>query len=204
MNSGIYIITNKENGKVYIGSTNNFGTCWYLHRNSLRKGVHHNQYLQRSWNKYGEDAFEFGVIEYLDDLEQLHLVEQFWMDVYREEGKELYNFGLAVDNPMRGQTHTEETKRKMSEVRKGVPKSEEHRSRISKARMGHAVSEEARRKIGAAKVGNQYALGHKRSEEARRKMSESAKRRAPATEEARRKMSESAKARWARRRNDKN
>lgn len=191
--AGIYIITSTENSRVYIGSTVNFKNRWKHHRVSLRRGVHSNPHLQRAWNKYGEDTFEFGVLEYLDDPEELHLAEQFWMDVYQEEGKKLYNFGLAarsarlgrphseetkrrIGKAHTGQTHTEETRRKLSEIAKARPPiSDETRRRLSKQgrehnRWGKHHTEATKRKIGKANKSNQYALGHTVSEEARCKM----------------------------------
>ena len=45
--------------------------------------------------------------------------------------------GLSGDkNPMYGKTHSEESKRKMSEARRGKPKSEEHKRNISKSHIG--------------------------------------------------------------------
>jgi len=46
-----------------------------------------------------------------------------------------------------GSKHTEATKRKMSETRKGRVLSEEARKNMSKALKGHIVSEETKRKI---------------------------------------------------------
>lgn len=39
-------------------------------------------------------------------------------------------------NPMYGKKHTDETKKKMSKVRKGKPKSEEHKKKIAEANRG--------------------------------------------------------------------
>ena len=213
MISGIYTITNLDNGKVYIGSTNNFGTRWYLHRNSLRKGVHHNQYLQRSWNKFGENVFEFCILEYLDNLDELVKAEQFWMDVYRIEGKELYNFGLAADCPMRGykyteeqchkssdahkgHKHSEETKRKIGEGNRGKVMSEEAKQKISEANRGKIVSEETRQKLSMAALGHPGAmLGKHHSEETRRKISDGNRGKVVSLE-TRRKMSDATKKTW--------
>ena len=81
--SGIYTITNANNGKVYIGCTGRFERRWYEHKQALLLGSHCNVHLQYSWNKYGQDAFEFGILEYLDNLEELPLAEQFWCGVYQ-------------------------------------------------------------------------------------------------------------------------
>ena len=36
---------------------------WLQHKYQLRKGIHHSKKLQHAWNKYGEDAFEFVIVE---------------------------------------------------------------------------------------------------------------------------------------------
>lgn len=174
--SGIYSITNKENGKVYIGSTVDFEDRWEYHKQDLRRCAHHNQYLQRSWDKYGEDVFEFGILEYLDKIDELSLAEQFWIDIYREENKDLYNIGRYVDNPMRGRTHTEDVKRVLSDLSKaawarGAYDSEETRQRMSDAscRKHGPMSEEQKQKL------REVSLGRKHSEETKRKMSKSHK-----------------------------
>lgn len=169
--SGIYAITNLENGNAYIGSTNNFKRRWYDHRSSLCGDTHWNGRLQSAWNKYGENAFEFGILEYLENFEELTKAEQFWMDVYREEGKELYNFGLAADCPWRGQERSEEHRRKLGKAHRGKRLSEEHKRKISESLIGnqhtldHTLSEEHKRKISE---GNR---GHKHTEESKQKMS---------------------------------
>lgn len=117
--AGIYAITNTVNGKIYIGSTSTgFRQRWSVHRACLGGGYHHNPHLQHSWDKYGKDTFEFDVLEHLHKQEELHLAEQFWMDIYREEGKTLYNYGLAARSPWLDRSQTEEHKRKISEARR--------------------------------------------------------------------------------------
>ena len=56
--SGIYCIINIQNGKKYIGSSKNIRK-----RAELRHNNHDNQHLQNAWNKYGEEKFDFYVIE---------------------------------------------------------------------------------------------------------------------------------------------
>lgn len=60
---GVYKITNKANGKIYIGSSNSLDKRWYQHSFQLKNGIHANQHLQRAWNLYGEDNFVFEIIE---------------------------------------------------------------------------------------------------------------------------------------------
>jgi group I intron endonuclease len=78
---GIYKIENKVNGKVYVGQSVNIESRWKAHKSELRRDTHYNTHLQKSWNKYGEDNFEFSVIE--ECLEQeLDDKEIYWIDYY--------------------------------------------------------------------------------------------------------------------------
>ena len=40
---------------------------WVRHRCHLNQGVHQNRLLQEDWDTYGETAFEFTVIEQVDE-----------------------------------------------------------------------------------------------------------------------------------------
>ena len=119
MQSGIYAIANMTSGKVYIGSTIGFRKRWRIHRSRLRHGVHDNPHLQYAWDKYGGHAFEFLVCEHVEDTEQLHLREQYWLDYHRMI-TEVYNYGLIARHPRLGRCgdshHTEKTRRKLSEA----------------------------------------------------------------------------------------
>ena len=75
---GIYAIRNRRNGKLYVGSASNISKRWSRHRKDLREGTHKNKHLQAAFNYYGEDAFDFIVLELTDDLIRR---EQYWIDV---------------------------------------------------------------------------------------------------------------------------
>jgi hypothetical protein len=77
--SGIYQIRCIANDKIYIGSSVDLRNRWAVHCSSLRRRAHSNSYLQAAWDKYGEDAFDFTIIEYVprDDLLK---AEQRWID----------------------------------------------------------------------------------------------------------------------------
>jgi group I intron endonuclease len=163
--SGVYQITNTVNGHRYIGSAVNFKKRWDVHRRSLSKGNHHSSYLQRAWNKYGSDCFEFSVIE---NCEKPILIqrEQFYMDTWHPE----YNVSPTAGSPL-GTKHSEETKKKVSAAGKGRKFSEEHKQKISNALKGRTFSEQTKAKIGRKSIGRVF------SDEARKKMSEAGKRR---------------------------
>lgn len=74
----------------------------------------------------------------------------------------------------KGKTFSEETKRKISESKKGrklSPLSEETKRKISMANKGRTFSEETRRKISERMKGNNYRRGKTLSEETRIKLS---------------------------------
>lgn len=79
LKTGVYIIRNRVNGRVYVGSAaRSIDGRWAMHRSELRRGVHGNRLLQNSWNKHGEPAFEFSIIcacspEWCVTLEQIHI-----------------------------------------------------------------------------------------------------------------------------------
>lgn len=88
---GIYAIRNCVSGKVYIGQTRNkFIKRIGEHIGCLHKGID-SPYLQRSFNKYGTDAFEIVIQEIcpiLDNASEecstwLNKRETFWIRYYR-------------------------------------------------------------------------------------------------------------------------
>jgi group I intron endonuclease len=112
-NCGIYIIKNLVNNKIYIGSSVNIGNRFNQHKNSLRKNKHHNKYLQKSWNKYGEENFEFIVIERHSYPEKILGRENKCILLYNPE----YN-SVRVNKEGRFFL-SEETRKKISESNKG-------------------------------------------------------------------------------------
>lgn len=77
--SGIYAILQLSTGRHYVGSAKSLSLRWNKHLSDLRKNRHHNQKLQRAWNKYGEGDFRFDVIEKCE-AEDLVEREQFFID----------------------------------------------------------------------------------------------------------------------------
>jgi len=154
MTSGIYRIRNLVNGKIYIGQSVSIPKRWGGHRSELRGGYHYNAHLQRAWDKYGEEAFLFEVIEYCP-VEKLVEREQFWLNSIRQF-VDVFNCGKCADSPNRGRKlgpHSAMTKAKISTALKGKkrgPHSAKHRAKISAAHKGKKRTEEHRANSGAA------------------------------------------------------
>ena len=116
MSSGIYIIVNTENHKIYVGSTNRLNTRKNQHWYSLRHNKHPNKHLQSAWNKYGEDCFEFRIIELCPENKLIGR-EDYWIKHYNSMDRKLgYNLVTA-----QRVTFTKEHKRHISESCIGRP-----------------------------------------------------------------------------------
>lgn len=94
---GIYRIYNKTNGKMLIGQSMNLTGILNRHRFLLRMGVHSNKPLQQDWQTYGEENFEFEVLDPLDaaelstqeKIDDLNALEDIWLEKlnpYEPEG----------------------------------------------------------------------------------------------------------------------
>ena len=180
--SGIYRIDG-PNGKFYIGSAKRFKTRWSGHLSHLRKGTHANQKLQMAWNKYGEQAFVFSIVEVVDDHSKLIEREQHWIDK-TEAVANGYNILLVADRRT-GLKASEATKRKQSIAhtgRKHGPMSEEQKAYYSSLYSGRKLSEETRRRMSEARTGREFSdetrqkiaavhLGKPKSDEHKAKLS---------------------------------
>ncbi len=68
----LYQIVHIESGTTYVGQTHRaISERWAEHRRDLRKGRHGNRYLQFAWDKHGEEAFEFEIINEFKSLSKL-------------------------------------------------------------------------------------------------------------------------------------
>jgi group I intron endonuclease len=178
--SGIYKITNTVNGKVYIGSAANLVKRRMTHFSSLKHGRHKNSKLQRAYDKYGKESFEFSVVLYCD-IHNLLMYEQIVIDFF-----DAPNLGYNI-KPIAGSTigyrHSYESRKKMKAAWVGrvVPQhTEEQKQKISASKKGKKrkpFSEEARKNMSAAHIGKKR---RPLSEETKKKISEATKgRKAP-------------------------
>lgn len=68
--SGIYMIKNIINNKIYIGESVNIFKRWEEHKDSLKNNKHHSIKLQNDYNIYGEDNFEYKILKVIEDEEK--------------------------------------------------------------------------------------------------------------------------------------
>ena len=118
MSCGIYCIKNKVNGKRYVGKSIDIERRWNNHITQLRNNNHPNEYLQRSWNKYGEDVFDFCVLEVCES-ETLNSREIYWIDYY-ESFTNGYNLTLGGDGGNTIAGYTEEQLKKLKQKHQSI------------------------------------------------------------------------------------
>ena len=97
MNSGIYIIENKQDGKIYVGSSVNVTTRLKQHITKLKYNKHSNSHLQRAWNKYGEASFLYYKIADISK-ELLRFVEQKCIDSLSENDYNINKLASGGDH----------------------------------------------------------------------------------------------------------
>jgi group I intron endonuclease len=140
MKSGIYVIKNKANGKVYVGQSTQLNQRYSGHLRRIKKGTHHNEILQKSFYKYGFDNFEFSILEEVLEETLLNEREKYWIDFYGGINNDnVYNLkdpllneyseyvrkkisqsNAGVNNPNYGNKWTDEMKEKVSKLKKGI------------------------------------------------------------------------------------
>lgn len=168
---GIYCITNKNTGRVYVGSTINIRKRFNAHKCQLRNNCHDNLKLQRAWLKYGEANFELKVIETLTDQSTLIFKEQYWID-FLGAIKNGYNLCPAAGTTLgikrsdetkalisakaKARGISPETRKKMSEAMRGRKQSHEHIAKVAASRRGKPVSAATKLKLSLAHTGKKH------------------------------------------------
>lgn len=86
---GIYCITNKKNGKKYIGKSLDINKRICTHRSSLSNGYHQVPELQKDYETFGQESFEVIILEEVYNEYELDSKEIYW--IRKHTSKELYN-----------------------------------------------------------------------------------------------------------------
>lgn len=170
--SGIYKIRNIANSHSYIGSAVNFKNRWRTHLHHLRSKKHHSPYLQRAWDKYGEQHFVFEILECCDKSLLIER-EQFYLDSLNPEynickiagsslgvkrtpeqieniskshlGQKAWNKGLPQSEDQK-MAHSKRMKGRRSGA-KGKKWNSDSRKKLSKSRTGTKLSESTKQKL---------------------------------------------------------
>ena len=160
MSNYTYIVTNKLNGKVYVGSHSWEGT-----------GVDPNYYgsgkiIKQAVKKYGKENFQIEVLYFYDTVEECRADEERILTEYDVKNcPHSYNCKNSAigwtSEDMTGRTHTEDTKKKISQALRGE----------NNPMYGRTLSDESRKKMSQAKKGeNNPMYGRTRTENTRNKI----------------------------------
>lgn len=173
----LYLITNKINGKRYVGQHvgNDLQAYWLRNVYLAQNGYQGKRLLYRAVRKHGPENFDVEVLTFVETKEEL----------------DRYEIGLIAHldlcNPEKGYNLTQGGGGSL-----GFNPDEETREKMSKSHIGLKMPDSHRRKLSERNKGNKYSLGRKmtkenfeklmavhigakRSEETRRKLSESHK-----------------------------
>jgi group I intron endonuclease len=157
MNSGIYHIKNIVSNGIYFGRSVDVADRLSHHRQQLKRGVHVNKRLQHSWNKHGEQAFEFKIVweETQDKLEELEgfVLEIVWGNERLFNHHKLSAGGFMPNNKLGCFTRSEETKKKMSVAFTGRKFSEQHKQNIAISRIGLKATNETKKIMSEKRSG---------------------------------------------------
>lgn len=166
--AGIYAIESPS-GKRYIGSAVNLARRRRGHFQALRKNSHPNALLQAAFNKYGEAALSFLVLE---RCETSALLEREQVHIDAHDFAQLYNIRRIAASNL-GVKFSEETRRKVSAALRGRPVTDYMRETVRAIHSGKKLSEATRARISASKRG----IGHPHTNESRNKIAAANRRR---------------------------
>lgn len=127
--------------------------------------------IHHAIKKYGDDSFEFSIIESCETKDMVSEREMFWIAYYKSNickyGPDFgYNLTDGGDGG-KGHNHSEESKIKMSLATSGKPKSEAHKKALSIAHTGNPLSDAHKKALGDA------GRGRKHTEEAKQRCADS-------------------------------
>lgn len=149
---GVYKIDFGTN-KFYVGSSIDIRKRKLNHLSQMKRGTSNCKLLQKAFNKYGLDKFNFTIIELTENIRGR---EMFWINK-TDSVNNGYNIALDTSIPMLGRKHSKETKKLMSEKAKGnkgrfgQKLSPEHLINLSKAKIGVLTGRSFN--VGAANAG---------------------------------------------------
>jgi len=94
---GVIQITNRINGKIFIAAYPNLKNRWLTIKSQLETGMHVNSQLQKDWNEYGPEAFDYKVLEEKDTEKVMDIpwevkqMEKKWLEKLQPFGEKGYN-----------------------------------------------------------------------------------------------------------------
>jgi group I intron endonuclease len=169
----IYKITNRVNGKIYIGQT----TSTLVKRWQKHQYKSHCTLLSRAIRKYGKDNFDVCTISRCSSLKEMNHRESYYIKLFKALSPYGYNLDsggknkkmspesrLKISMSQKGKKkkpHTQEARNKMSASHFGKKASPETRLKLSNLRRGRKMSQESINKTRMAVLGKSKSEIHK-------------------------------------------
>ena len=162
---GIYKITNKVNGKMYIGQH----TTYNLDDGYMGSGA----VMKKALKKYGKEAFTKEWLEFAENAEDLNYLETMYVDEEWLARPDTYNLALG-GKVCKGWHHTEESKKKISVAAAGAGNGMYGRHHSKETRQKLADVHRNKAPWNKGKVGSQvpWNKGKPMKEESKAKLSE--------------------------------
>lgn len=140
---GVYMIHHLETDKVYVGSTKDLYSRESKHRGMLKNNKHSNKNLQEEYNK--SNNINFLCLD-INNREDAFEYEQQILDEFLDSGL-LFNVSKDAKIPNNGLTHSEETKKKMSETKIGKVFTDEHKHNLSISHSGKVITDKQKESL---------------------------------------------------------
>jgi group I intron endonuclease len=154
----IYVVTNKVNGKQYVGQTTvTLTRRWGVHLSSAKSQRNSCRALGNAIRKYGSDNFTMQEVATASGREELDAKELQWVDSLGSMSPNGYNLtegGGSVGRP------SKETVEKRRLTMRGHPTPQATRDKIRSAQVGRTFTPEHREKLRQAKLGRKQDPGH--------------------------------------------
>jgi len=175
----VYKITNLINNKSYIGITSNIGKRIHQHFSLTKK--RYKSHLYNSINKHGCKNFKIDSIDFAFSRQEVFKKEKYWIKELNTKNPSGYNLTNGGDGIV-GYKHTQETKDKIAEARKGKRATQKTKDKIRKKAIGRKASKETIKKLSESHKGYKQSQEHidkiakantgkKRTQEQRNRMS---------------------------------
>lgn len=140
----IYKITNKINGKIYIGKhqTDNPNDDYYGSGKAIKEAI----------KKYGKENFIKEILYIFDTEEEMNVKERKLITEEFIKREDTYNLGIGGEGGphFKGKTHSNQSIQKMRESRKDFVMPDNARKKISEANANRVITDETKKKLSIA------------------------------------------------------
>lgn len=141
---GIYVIRNDVTGNGYVGQSCKMRKRIADHFNLLRRGVHPNPHLQNAFVRYGESSFSYDFEVVCEDTAELDMLEEVYLTggAVFNDTPVYYNISNTAHVPMRGRSHTQGTKAKISATKRGCVEhvTDDYRAKLAAGQLRRVLS----------------------------------------------------------------